>query len=226
MSYILDALKKSEQERGHGSAPSVQTLHSSGLSYHASKAQLWPYFLLAAVVINLGALLYFIMARSDAEPAAQLPAADQLAQAAPSDTARTVVRSEAPIETTAPAQADTVFYKPVSMPAASPASMPPAVPAKPATAALEPAFSQTGGPTILEMDELPFEVLQHIPAMQFSAHVYSSNPLQRSLVINGRFLEEGDRLASDLYLSEITPDGAIFDFQGQRFHQRIVSTWN
>ena len=76
------------------------------------------------------------------------------------------------------------------------------------------------------MDELPFEVLQHIPSMEFSAHVYSSNPLQRSLVINGRFMEEGDHLASDLYLSEITADGAIFDFQGQRFHQRIVSSWN
>ena len=25
MSYILDALKKSEQERGHGTAPNVQT---------------------------------------------------------------------------------------------------------------------------------------------------------------------------------------------------------
>lgn len=222
MSYILDALKKSEQERGHGSAPSVQTLHSSGLSYHSSKAQLWPYFLLAAVVINLGALLYFIMARSDAGPAAQLPAADLQAQAAPADTARTAIRSEAPIEITAPSETDAVFYKPVSMPAASPA----AVPVKPAAAAPKPAFSQAGGPTVLEMDELPFEVLQHIPVMQFSAHVYSSNPLQRSLVINGRFMEEGDRMASDLYLSEITPDGAIFDFQGQRFHQRIVSTWN
>ena len=68
MSYILDALKKSEQERGHGSAPSVQTLHTLGISYHASKTHLWPYLLLAAIVINLGALMYFIVADDRAEP--------------------------------------------------------------------------------------------------------------------------------------------------------------
>ena len=68
MSYILDALKKSEQERGHGSAPSVQTLHTSGISYHSSKTHLWPYLLLAAIVINLGALMYFIVADDHAEP--------------------------------------------------------------------------------------------------------------------------------------------------------------
>jgi len=69
-------------------------------------------------------------------------------------------------------------------------------------------------------------VLQQIPTLEFSAHVYSSNPLQRSIVINGRFMEEGDRLAGDLFLNEITPDGAIFDFQGQRFHQGVLSAWN
>ena len=75
-------------------------------------------------------------------------------------------------------------------------------------------------------NDLPIDVLQQIPALEFSAHVYSTNPQQRSIVINGRFMEEGDHVASDLYLSEITADGAIFDFQGRRFHQRVVSTWN
>jgi general secretion pathway protein B len=76
------------------------------------------------------------------------------------------------------------------------------------------------------MDELPLDVLQQIPVLEFSAHIYSSNPVQRSIVINGRFMEEGDRLAGDLFLNEITPDGAIFDFQGQLFHQGVVSAWN
>jgi hypothetical protein len=62
--------------------------------------------------------------------------------------------------------------------------------------------------------------------MEFSAHVYSSNPMQRSIVINGRFMEEGDNLGSDLVLNEITPEGAVFDFQGYRFHQGVVSSWN
>ena len=52
MSYILDALKKSEQERGHGGIPGVQTVHSSALSY-SSKKTYWPYILIAAVTLNL-----------------------------------------------------------------------------------------------------------------------------------------------------------------------------
>ncbi len=223
MSYILDALKKSEQERGHGSAPNVQTLHSSGLSYHSRKSQLWPYFLLAAVLINLGALLYFIMTGSEAGPPAQMLAADQHDETTGTGTA---AQPNFPGATAAgatePVRDESVFYKPVSLPVARQKTTPVAtVQAEP-----EVAVSHYPASTVLEMDELPFEVLQNIPAMEFSAHVYSSNPLQRSLVINGRFMEEGDHLASDLYLSEITADGAIFDFQGQRFHQRIVSSWN
>jgi general secretion pathway protein B len=223
MSYILDALKKSEQERGHGSAPNVQTLHSSGLSYHSRKSQLWPYFLLAAVVINLGALLYFIMTGSEAGPTAQTLAADYREEATGTETGtRPDLPGATAAGTTATVRDESVFYKPVSLPVERQKMLP----AAPAAAEPELAVSQYPAGTVLEMDQLPFEVLQHIPAMEFSAHVYSSNPLQRSLVINGRFMEEGDHLASDLYLSEITADGAIFDFQGQRFHQRIVSSWN
>jgi general secretion pathway protein B len=78
----------------------------------------------------------------------------------------------------------------------------------------------------MEKEELPPDMQQHIPVMEFSAHVYSSNPMQRSIVINGRFMEEGDRLTADLLLDEITADGAIFNFRGQRFHQGVVSAWN
>jgi hypothetical protein len=39
-------------------------------------------------------------------------------------------------------------------------------------------------------------------------------------------MEEGDRLTADLLLDEITADGAIFNFRGQRFHQGVVSAWN
>jgi len=60
MSYILDALKKSEQERGHGGIPSVQTIHSSSLYYNHNKIY-WPYILITAVLLNLVAILYFVI---------------------------------------------------------------------------------------------------------------------------------------------------------------------
>ena len=222
MSYILDALKKSEQERGRGSAPGVQTLHSSGLNYHSKKTQLWPYILLAAVFINLAALLYFIMNRSDAGTAVpqQSVAIETAPESAPP--MQTAAIQKTATSTPDDTQSEAIVYKPVSMPGTSHSR----VEVPPQASHAEAAAPSATGDSIVEMDELPFDVLQHIPALEFSAHVYSSNPVQRSIVINGRFVEEGDRVASDLFLSEITPDGAIFDFQGQLFHQRVVSTWN
>ncbi len=228
MSYILDALKKSEQERGHGSAPSVQTLHSSGLNYHSNKTQLWPYFLLAAIGINLAALFYFILIKSDVEATAPEQHAVQAQQAVTetkpviSGTTRTGVDNTVSFAADTSDQADSIVYKPVSMPGTGRK----AVIASTQTAGVENRQLQDPLKTVLEMDELPFDVLQQIPVLEFSAHIYSSNPLQRSIVINGRFMEEGDRLAGDLFLNEITPDGAIFDFQGQLFHQGVVSAWN
>ena len=78
---------------------------------------------------------------------------------------------------------------------------------------------------MIEVDELPPDVGSHVPRMEFSAHVYSGNPKQRSVIINGMFLEEGELLSSDLKLSEITPDGVIFEFRGYRFHRSVLAGW-
>ncbi len=222
MSYILDALKKSEQERGHGSAPNVQTLHSSSLNYHANKTQLWPYFLLAAIIINLAALFYFIIAKTEVEATTQeqqritetSPAVTNTAQTASSKPVATVIEDAY--------SAEAVVYKPISIPGTNQGIAKQAQRAR----VIEAPRQQQASLSVLERDELPFDMQQHIPVMEFSAHVYSSNPVQRSIVLNGLFMEEGDWLASDLFLSEITPDGAIFDFQGQLFHQGVISAWN
>lgn len=224
MSYILDALKKSEQERGHGSAPNVQTLHSSSLNYRSSKTHVWPYVLLAAVLLNLAVLFYFMLAKPDADSVARLPQPEQSETVTAVTPASTQSADRFSLATAAEPvqQADDTVYKPISLPAdrgRSPQSAAITLPAENAS------LAQTRG-TIPERDELPVNIQQYIPMMEFSAHVYSSNPLQRSIVINGRFLEEGDYLASDLFLSEITPEGAIFDFQGQLFHQGVVTAWN
>jgi general secretion pathway protein B len=224
MSYILDALKKSEQERGRGSAPNVQTLHSSSLNYRSNKTQLWPYMLLGAVLLNLAALFYFMLAKPDTDSAARLSQPEL-----PETVIAATPASTQPANRMYPAAAaepvpktDVTVYKPISLPDSRDGS---AQAASTSLRSENTSLAQFSG-TIPERDELPANVQQHIPMMEFSAHVYSSNPLQRSIVINGRFMEEGDYLASDLFLSEITPKGAIFDFQGHLFHQGVVTAWN
>jgi general secretion pathway protein B len=49
-----------------------------------------------------------------------------------------------------------------------------------------------------------------------SLHFYAGNPAQRMVRIDDRILREGQTLADDLVLEEITPRGVIFSSSGER----------
>jgi general secretion pathway protein B len=53
--------------------------------------------------------------------------------------------------------------------------------------------------------------------MHLDIHVYSSNPAERFVFINMRKYTEGTELPEGPRLEEITPEGAIFTINGQRF---------
>ena len=237
MSYILDALKKSEQERGRGDIPGVQTVHSSSLNYHGQKKAYWPYLLIVAVLLNLIAIVYFIVDKEQTAPAevatqpvtanglAEQPM-DQdtvMAQAVPGQTSdnTTVIDSsiknnDEPKTAEKPSPAEQAIVPRVTEP--EPA-------AKPATRTVTTPAPVAAEKQVIEFYELPDSIKQQLPAIIISAHVYSSNPLQRSIVINNNFMEEGEYVIDDLRLHEITPDGAIFDFRDTRFHHGVVSSW-
>ncbi len=58
MSYILDALKKSEKERKRGTVPDVLTVQEQ-LSYERRKRNIWPYLIAIALLVNAGILLWW-----------------------------------------------------------------------------------------------------------------------------------------------------------------------
>ncbi len=209
MSYILDALKKSEQDRGSGAIPSVQTVHSSSLNYHQEKTPVWPWLLAAIVAINLIAVIYFIQPKDSKEPVAAIH---------PEIIIETPVQEKQVV--TPPSIPTTVASTPVAVIAAPKAAPAPEAQAIIQTETIEPIFET------VDLYDLPLNVRQYIPELEFSAHVYSTNPLQRSLVINGQFMEEGSRINNELVLTEITSDGAVFDFQGYRFSTSVLSGWN
>ena len=229
MSYILDALKKSEQERGRGDIPGVQTVHSSSLNYHGQKRAYWPYFLIVAVLLNLAAIIYFIVDKEQAVPVevAEQPIdrltthtenfADDYTSHQQADTHTSSIKSNDELstaQTSSPAELAT-----------APMTKEPGPVAKPATRPVTKAAPFVAEKQVIEFYELPADIKQQLPAIIISAHVYSSNPLQRSIVINNNFMEEGEYVIDELRLHEITPDGAIFDFKDTRFHHGVVSSW-
>lgn len=243
MSYILDALKKSEQERGHGNIPNVQTVHSSSLNYRTEKKSYWPYILIAAVLLNLLAIVYFIASK---ETPAEMPiVASSQSPSEPKNTAQKItVENPTQTETENVVTAKEIEEvkiekKPVVIiannneatalkkPSAN-TIQPKKIQAvkKPVVIASKPKKTPINNqPKILEFYELPESIKQNLPAIIVSAHVYSTNPLQRSIVINNKFLEEGEYILDDLVLYEITTNGAIFDYEGTLFNYNVVSGW-
>lgn len=256
MSYILEALKKSEQERGRGGIPGVQTVHSSSLSYHNKKTY-WPYILIAAVLLNLIAILYFILSKDKpsgniaATPVATVQKQPAIVPATPVNDQATqpaAIKQQQVVPVTINRQAAEKKLAGNPVPTAPLTNSPQTgeqdttansrytVPESPETYnEVQDNFTQTNTITdsnaqqdnteVMEFDELPESIKQQIPAIVISAHVYSTNPMQRSIVINNNFMEEGEYFMDGMIVDEITPDGAIFSYKDTRFHLGVVSGW-
>jgi general secretion pathway protein B len=75
------------------------------------------------------------------------------------------------------------------------------------------------------VDQLSVAIQTQIPAMVFSAHMYSSNRPERWVRVNGRRLVEGDFIAQDLQLVNIEPQKVILSFKDEVFTMNALSDW-
>ncbi len=74
---------------------------------------------------------------------------------------------------------------------------------------------------IVGMKELPLSVRQRLPDLSISGHFYDSRPSARVMTVCGKILHEGDAPAPGVILERITPDGAVFSYDGYRFHEGV-----
>ncbi len=81
--------------------------------------------------------------------------------------------------------------------------------------AAEPAAPAAGLAPLLS--ELPEATRRQIPAMAISGAVYSNNPAQRLLLVNGLVLNQGSQVAPDLEVVDIRSNSSEFNFRGTRF---------
>ena len=149
MSFILEALKRSENERQRQTGPGLATAAEGG---HSRRGSPWLGIVVALLVVNLGVLAY-LLSRPDSSPGGQAPAA-----VAPAEGARgRPAPAAAEIRAAPPAQA--------ALPAPSPRPAPAAVPDIPAAApAEEPAPVAQPTPTRREVRSLSAEAGATAPA--------------------------------------------------------------
>jgi len=64
---------------------------------------------------------------------------------------------------------------------------------------------------------LPADIQKQLREMAFTAHIYSANPAARFIRVSGRTLHEGEQLGAELQLQQITRDGIVFTYHGDKF---------
>lgn len=217
MSYILDALRRADSERERGSVPG---LHSQPVPPGSADARQTPAprpWAWIAIGVSLGLLVplaWFAFDRDTPPQAVVLapaPAAEPVAPApvppAPAEPAPPPPVVEAP--PVAPPVVERVAPPPAAPPAVAPAAMPAPPPARaPAAAAGSRVYSQR---------ELPADVRGSLPALSVGGSVYSPNPSDRVLILNGRPFREGDKPTPDLTLEEIRLKSAVLRFRDYRY---------
>lgn len=220
MSFILDALKKSETERQRSDAPG---LYEAKMAPPRHGVAPWLIVLAGLLVINI-VVLCVVLLRGTHGAA---PASDAGTVAAPAPAAAVVAPTPAP--TPAPAAAPTVITPPPPAPV-NPPAMAQATP-EPATArpsdddapAVEPPsradVQATGGnsgelPTYQQAATAPGA---NVPELALNLHSYSTNPADRFIFLNMTKLREGQTSPQGVRVETITPDGAILSWQGSKF---------
>jgi general secretion pathway protein B len=224
MSYILEALKKSDQQRQRGTTP---TLPLAQITVVTPKQPFSAYYGLLAITLLCGGIVIgWLHPWQEEQPdhAADRPSVSN--QGAPiTSTAPPEMTGKLPMPNStggvqAPLRIDTmqpgISSSASTGMAGAVVSAPPPMPGNPTNPA-----GVAKDQKVIPMVELPLTIQQEIPTMTIQLHSYSSNPLNSLVNINSRMLKEGESLAPGLKLEQITPDGVIFSYKGYRFQHGI-----
>ncbi len=227
MSYILEALKKSQAERQLGELPSIHApqvqLHDGAASASARRTPVWLALggVAVAVAVAAALLLWQPWQADAAAPAAAAVVPAVLAQAVPAPlpvAAPPAAVAPAPVAAFVPpaATAAPVHH---ARPVAEPKQETPGQAVSPPVAAPAPAVPPTPAAeeSVPGMRDLPEPIQRQIPAIAIGGYIYSKNPADRLLLIDKVLRHEGEELAPGLVLEKLQPKAAIFSFKGYRY---------
>jgi general secretion pathway protein B len=222
MSFILDALKKSEIERQRQTVPGLMDTRGGT---RRSRLPVWAVALGVLLGINLVVLTFVLMRKGDT--AVQHPPAARVAAGRSTGAVPPAAKPFSPLDA-APESAPEIPVAAGESPA-------------PHLAAAEPQASAAAGNTGMHSFRRPDPVLtdedphsdnqevlptineinlsgaQSLPELHLDVHVYATRPAERFVYINMRKYHEGAALQEGPTVERIRRDGVILNYQGLRF---------
>ena len=194
MSYILDALRKSEEERQKRSTRPAGSRYTFVRDNIPAKKKvsfgliLTACMLLAALILGAGWWWSHEGQQDMEETSVDVQSVENADDGAVSQHSEIIPP---------PSQQET------SLPAAGPSAAP--------ARSFEPLQE------IPYLSEMSGDFQAGLPELQFSGHVYSSEPGLRLIMINNKVVREGDPVDADLWLDEISEDGVVMRYGQTRF---------
>jgi general secretion pathway protein B len=233
MSYILDALKKAERERGLADVPTLEAIHELPKSNHPGR---WTALGIIIFCVLTVLLLFYPFNKKDSSPAPEIAGASQSPAIPSAMFLPAVVPSQPPQLTDNPALTLKKMVKKTDIAISDPSSDAHLKKAKPDAARQVSSPKQTEPVSLEDVEDaaqskLPFRngestslIVQNKPisfqdtvaGMSMSIHLYSENRAERMVFINGKKYFEGDSLEQGIFLESITPEGALLRSGGER----------
>mgnify|MGYP001256960959 FL=1 len=227
MSYILDALNKSDQDRQRERAPNLKTVHVSSRTGRSRNG--WQVVIFLLLMINLLAFGVWLRAWMQEDSDQQVAEYENSVQEA--------VKAGEPIEKAVRAKASsqdeerTIDFQSISndelaavRPAGQPAMQPVVQPVVPPV--VQPAVTPAPPQNLPEIHQLPTSTQRQIADLTFASHIYASSPRSRMVSINGRFMREGDRISANLVLRQITEEGVVLQYGDRVFQMSVLRDWS
>ncbi len=197
MSYILDALKKSEQERALGNVPTLDS--RQGKTTASARSRMLVILLVVMGLLLVGSLAWIARER--------LPGglASTAAPTAPAGPAPAPIRAQPEPQAAPPAPA----------PQLSPTA--PNRMAARESAPVTPSMAEPPPPAPVRDKPLEPALRAQLPPLAMNVVSYSDLPGTRFVMINQRILREGQQVNPELRVKEITRTGALMEFRGRTF---------
>ena len=242
MSYILDALKKSESERQNQDLPNINAVHQRPELHPQKKRRIWLLAIPAALILNIVAF-WFLWDRSPSEDS-KLITPVSISSARTSSLASVTSTPEVQ-------QIDTSMTIKIQPPERSPAGRMIseanlASSGETAELLVTPtdAYRKTASNSIAaerqqgekyetlasqpvnKITALPTNIQRQIPDLKFSSHLYADDSSFRMVNINGNMFHEGDIIAEGIQLERISEEGVVLNYLHYTFEISVIRDWS
>lgn len=232
MSYILDALRKSETERRQGRVPD---LGQQVQMIHKPKKKSVPVMVWVALglVLNAAILAWAFWPRAsvtaiqepvapepepiiaEPEPLSELSSSPATTSTRRADTLANAIEipvpsvAEPPVEDASRERPTVIVPTPREPRAVNPSN------------AVDRDAPAERTPHLVE---LPLSFQKRVPDLIFNSHIYASEPSSRRVMINDNYLRPGESF-SGITVERITEEGVELSMDGRRFRVGVVRNW-